>query len=209
MDSFKRVMGWYVIASLLVVFGAATIAGMTKYPFMVTFLLLAGAFLLGNAYGFYSWEKRLRQRALDEEAAVLRSQDQLFRSCNSQGGIKQSSNIAYGKPIIRLNPRVSSDKAAGDGEISRRNFFFQGPERVGDFIGYLLPRGIRESAFNPYFEELKEDRLERKAKAKSASLEIIIEIFFYFRLTVSFLDSLRVWLLSPVSKMISALKMLL
>lgn len=127
MDSFKRVMGWYVIASLLVVFGAATIAGMTKYPFMVTFLLLAGAFLLGNAYGFYSWEKRLRQRALDEEAAVLRSQDQLFRSCNSQGGIKQSSNIAYGKPIIRLNPRVSSDKAAGDGEIFEGTFFSRVP----------------------------------------------------------------------------------
>jgi hypothetical protein len=45
--------------------------------------------------------------------------------------------------------------------LELENFTKSAPERLGKLLSMLVPRTIRERCFQPYFEDLKADRLEK------------------------------------------------
>ena len=56
------------------------------------------------------------------------------------------------------------------------------PENLGAHIGFLLPAKVRKECFDPFFEELREDRLRSLEVARSAFGRRFIEVCFHVRL---------------------------
>lgn len=67
------------------------------------------------------------------------------------------------------------------------------PESIGELIQFFLPPKIRKECFEPYFEELKEDRIIAAALAKSPCYKFWVEVAFLFRLVITFLQSFVCW----------------
>lgn len=88
-------------------------------------------------------------------------------------------------------------------------YFEGGPERTGLLLSFLIPRKIRQNAFEPYFEELKEDRLFAKGKVHSKAGKCWVEFCFYFRLIIAFLQSLICWVREILAKASPILKWIL
>ena len=82
-------------------------------------------------------------------------------------------------------------------------------ERLGELVGFLLPRRIRKQAFEPFFEEMKADRLEAASSARSFAAKAWVEFCFHFRLLVTFVQSLLCWFGDILSKMSPVFKWLL
>ena len=64
------------------------------------------------------------------------------------------------------------------------------PESAGRIMGFLLPRAIRERCFEPYFEELKLDRIEKRQHVKGRLANGLVEGMFYLRLLGTYIASL-------------------
>ena len=75
------------------------------------------------------------------------------------------------------------------------------PEFVGELLGFLVPRKTRQDSFEPFFEDLKADRLEKMARSQSRGVKRWIEFCFYFRLCVTVVESLVCYLGDLVSKL--------
>jgi hypothetical protein len=87
--------------------------------------------------------------------------------------------------------------------------FQLGPEKISILLSFFLPRKIRQTSFEPYMEELKEDRLEARRKIHSQTGKVWVEFCFYFRLIVAFLQSLVCWARDFLSKASPILKWIL
>ncbi len=87
-----------------------------------------------------------------------------------------------------------------------RSFRDSNIEGIASGLGFLLPRKIRRDVFEPFFEELKEDRLEELAVSGSKAVKHWIGCCFYFRLLVTFLQSLLCWAGDVVGKAAPFLK---
>lgn len=74
------------------------------------------------------------------------------------------------------------------------------PDSLGRFIGYLLPKRIRERVFEPVFEELKEDRLETMTRYQMPLLHIVLGFAFGFRICTAYCQSLLCWICIPFEK---------
>jgi hypothetical protein len=83
------------------------------------------------------------------------------------------------------------------------------PEKLGLLASFLLPRKIRQTSFEPYFEELKEDRLEARLKIHSCAGRMWVEFCFYLRLFVALLQSFGCWFKDIASKASPLLKWIL
>lgn len=67
-------------------------------------------------------------------------------------------------------------------------------EKLGHLISFLVPRKTRRECFDPFFEDLKADRLEDLPHSGSRSVKCWIEITFYWRLCIAVLNSLVCYL---------------
>ena len=82
------------------------------------------------------------------------------------------------------------------------------PERLGLMAGFLVPTGVRERCFQPFFEDLRADRAEKIARTSTRRVKRWIECCFYFRLVVTVIQSLVCYLgdlLAKVAPFIRAL----
>jgi hypothetical protein len=75
------------------------------------------------------------------------------------------------------------------------------PEDIGRLLGFLVPRIIRNKCFEPYFEDLKADRLEKLARKGSRGVKRWIDFCFYLRLCVTVVQSLFCYLGETLSKL--------
>lgn len=73
-------------------------------------------------------------------------------------------------------------------------------ERLGQLLSFLVPRKTRIECFEPFFEDLKADRLEKLARSGSRGVKRWIELCFYFRLCVTVVQSLGCYLGETLSK---------
>ena len=93
-------------------------------------------------------------------------------------------------------------KALGD---SRRKL---SPEFVGELVSILVPAKTRKECFEPYFEDLKGDRLKKIARSRSRFVKRWIEFCFYFRLSVTVVQSLVCYLGESLAKIAPVLRAL-
>lgn len=75
------------------------------------------------------------------------------------------------------------------------------PERLALLAGFLVPPSVRLKCFEPFFEEMKEDRLEKIARTGSRGVKRWIEFCFYFRWAVTVLQSLVCYLGDLLAKL--------
>jgi hypothetical protein len=68
------------------------------------------------------------------------------------------------------------------------------PELLGKLLGFLVPVTVRVRCFDPFFEDLKADRLEKLARSGSRGVKCWIEFTFYWRLCVTVVNSLVCYL---------------
>ncbi|MGC4017500.1 MAG: hypothetical protein QM755_23745 [Luteolibacter sp.] len=81
------------------------------------------------------------------------------------------------------------------------------PERLFTYLQFLLPKRVRERYFEPYLEELKEDRILALQAQPSAFGRRFIEACYYFRLALALLRSFACIIGDLLAKLAPFLKM--
>lgn len=87
-----------------------------------------------------------------------------------------------------------------NGRTSGNEGFKITPDGLGRLFSFLVPRKTRAECFEPFFEDLKADRLEKIARKPSRRVKRWIEFCFYFRLCVTVVQSLGCYLTDALSK---------
>jgi hypothetical protein len=157
------------------------------------------AITLSTAQSMYHLE--LQPHSIDFDSAVVR---EFFQNYTSHLHAKMSA-----EELERIRHELASKSLVEIVKLFKKLNRRPHPKPIGstaskfwDILGFLFSRRMREHVYDPVIEELKEDMLLARARRRSPAARRWLQVCFFVRTSVVFLDCVRIALSRPLGRLL-------